>query len=370
VSDERLLETFFELVRIDSPSGEEAQVAAYCEAALKDLGMDVKVDGAAYEAESDTGNLIATLPGTVAGKTIVLCAHMDTVEPGRGIEPVLEDGVVRSAGATILGGDDKSGIAAILECLRRTIETGAQHAPVRVVFTVGEEMGLRGAKQLEPADVAGDLCVVLDADGEPGGIVTAAPTHYTFTATFHGHAAHAGVEPEKGRSAIQMAANAISSMRLGRLDPETTANVGSITGGGRTNVVAASCTITGECRSLDRERVDAVKADMDAALNAAAAAKGGSVTVTWRLEYEGFRFDETDPLVTLVERSASRVGLTPRRFETGGGSDGNVLSAKGVPTLVLASGLSDVHGTNESMRVQDLQGMVALLMSLLEEACE
>lgn len=368
IDTERLLETFLSAVRIDSPAGEEAAFAAWCAERLTALGFAVRFDASGPLTGSDTGNLIAELSGSEDGLTVVLSAHLDTVEPGRGIDPIVEDGVVTSRGETILGADDKAGVAAILEALTRLHDTGRAHAPIRVLLTTGEEMGLKGAKALSREDCAGDLCLVLDADGSPGGIVSAAPTHHTFAATFSGHAAHAGVEPEKGRSAVVMAANAITSMRLGRLDHETTANVGRIEGGSATNVVSATCTLTGECRSIDPAKAEAARDEMDAAMKAAAASKGGAVTVHWTKEYDGFRFDEDDPRLRLVEDACRAADLVPRRFPTGGGSDGNVLSSKGLPSLVLACGMSDVHGTKERIAVSDLEAMTRLVLAVLERA--
>ncbi|MDO8963324.1 MAG: M20/M25/M40 family metallo-hydrolase [Coriobacteriia bacterium] len=365
---DRLLETFFEAVRIDSPSGQEAAFGAWCAGRLEALGCSVRFDGSAEVTDSDCGNLIAELPGTAEGRTIVLCAHLDTVEPGRGIVPVMDGGVIRSAGQTILGADDKSGIAAILEALARVRESGRPHARVRVLFTTGEELGLQGAKALDPADCCGDLCLVLDADGSAGGIVTAAPTHYTFKATFQGRAAHAGVEPEKGVSAIAMAAEAIAAMPLGRLDPQTTANVGSIRGGRATNVVTAECVITGECRSIDAARAEEVRAGMDSAMREAASACGGSVNVRWTKEYDGFRFDEADPALRLVESAFEDVGIATRHFPTGGGSDGNVLTAKGLTTLVLSCGMTHVHGVDERIAVEDLEAIAAVIVAVLDRA--
>lgn len=366
--DARLLATFLELVAIDSPSGSEAAVGRYLADALAAAGMSVRFDSADERTDSECGNLIAELPGTVGGMTLVFSGHMDTVEPGRGIVPVVEDGVVSSAGETILGADDKAGLAAIVECVRRIAEGGLQHSPLRVIVTVGEEMGLQGAKALADTDATGDLCLVLDADGAPGGIVTAAPTHYTFKATFSGLAAHAGVEPEKGASAVVMACAAVTSMRVGRLDDETTSNVGRIEGGGATNVVSATCMLTGECRSLDPAKVESVRAEMDAAMHSAATAHDGSVRVLWTKEYDGFRFADDDPLLALVEDACGDAGLTPRRFRTGGGSDGNALSAKGLPSLVVASGMTNVHGTGESLRVEDLEALPRLLLAAVERA--
>ncbi|MDO8915412.1 MAG: M20/M25/M40 family metallo-hydrolase [Coriobacteriia bacterium] len=366
--DERLLATFLELVRIDSPAGSEAAVGRYMADALVAAGMSVRFDSAQERTDSECGNLIAELPGTVAGMTLVFSGHMDTVEPGRGIVPVVEDGVVRSAGETILGSDDKAGLAAIIECVRRVTGGGLPHPPLRVIITVGEEMGLQGAKALDAADATGDLCLVLDADGAPGGIVTASPTHHTFKATFQGRAAHAGVEPEKGRSAAVMACEAVAAMRIGRIDDETTCNIGRIEGGGATNVVTAACVLTGECRSLDAVKAEAIRIEMDTAMSTSAAAHDGTVRILWTKEYDGFRFADDDPLVVLVSDACREAGLTPRLFQTGGGSDGNALSAKGLPSLVLASGMTNVHGTGESVRVEDLEALTRLLLATIERA--
>ncbi len=364
---DRILETFLELVRIDSPTGEESACAAYVARALEVAGMDVRTDDSRERTGSDVGNLVATLPGTAPGMRVVLSAHLDTVEPGRGIKPLVESGVVRPTGDTILGADDKSGIAAIIEAVRR-LGDGRPYAEVGVIMTVAEESGLIGAKALDPATVHGDLCVVLDAEGAPGGIVTGAPTHYTFSADFTGRASHAGVAPEQGRSALLMAADAIAAMPLGRLDKETTANIGVVHGGTATNVVAAHANVTGECRSLDRARVEAVRADMERHMREAAHVHGGAVHVRWTKEYEGYLLADDDPVLKLAEAAGRDAGVEPRRFRTGGGSDGNIFAAAGVPTLVMATGMVDVHGTRETIAVQDLHALADLLEALLRRA--
>lgn len=361
--NERLLTTFLELVRIPSPSGSEAKCAAYCEEALTAAGCSVRFDDSAAHTGSDTGNLIATLPGTAQG-TLVLSAHMDVVEPCYGIEPVVADGRVFSAGETVLGSDDKAGIAAAIECVRRLAQSPEPHPTVVCVFTVQEEVGLVGAKRLTAQDVAGDLCLVLDAAGAPGGIVIGAPTHYTFEAVFTGRAAHAGVEPEKGVSAILMASDAIRSMMLGRLDECTTANIGRIEGGGATNIVASTTLVTGECRSLDRERVEAVRQAMDAQLRSAASRHGGSVDVVWSLEYEGFSLPGDAPVLEIVRHACDDLGLVASTFSTGGGSDANVISALGVPTLALSCGMTGVHGTSEEILVADLETLASLCVAV------
>jgi len=360
VSDARLLETFLELVRIDSPPGYEARTARYCADALSAAGCEVTIDKSAETTGSDTGNLVALLPGTVPG-TLALSAHLDVVEPCRNIEPVVTDGVIVSAGPTVLGADDRSGLAVAIEVVRRLAENDTPRPTIRVIFTVQEEVGLLGAKSLRAADASCSLCLVLDAEGTPGGIVTAAPTHYTFTAEFRGRACHAGVCPEQGVSAITVAADAISRMSLGRLDADTTANIGSIRGGTATNVVAGRCEVTGECRSLDPERVEAVRSAMHSAMQAAADAAGAEVDVVWKREYPGFMHAENSPEVTLVARACKRAGIEPRTYRTGGGSDANVLAAIGVPAVALACGMSGVHGTQEQIAVADLEALVRIV---------
>lgn len=359
---DRLLARFLELVRIDSPSGEEADVAAYCAEELVALGFEVRFDDSPPRTGSNSGNLVAERAGSAPdAPVLVLSAHMDCVEPCRGVSPVIEGGIVSSAGDTVLGADDKAGIAAILEAARRIGEADGPRPAVKVVLTVCEEVGLSGAKALEPADARGDACLVLDADGVPGGIVIAAPTHYTFTATFQGVASHAGVAPEAGRSALVMASRFIAAVPIGRLDARTTANIGTVNGGTATNVIAAEAVVTGECRSLDAARVEEVRASMAAAMEAAAEEGGGSVEVSWTREYSGFSFAEDAPLVRLAVQACCDAGLDPVLKSTGGGSDGNIFAGHGVPTLVLSCGMSGVHGTGESVAVADLHALAALV---------
>jgi len=360
VSDARLLDTFLELVRIDSPPGGESATADYCAEALRAAGCEVWFDDSTAATGSDTGNLIALLPGSVSG-TLALSAHLDVVEPCRGIEPIVIDGVVTSVGPTVLGADDRSGLAAIIEAVRRFSEGDAPHPSIRVIFTVLEEIGLVGAKALKVEDTVCDLCLVLDAEGAPGGIVVAAPTHCTFTAQFQGRACHAGVCPEQGVSAIAMAADAITRMELGRLDADTTANIGSIRGGTATNVVAGRCDLTGECRSLDPVRVEVVRNEMTTAMQSAADAAGGQVEIAWEIAYQGFLHSEDSAEVRLVSEACERAGLKPRLYRTGGGSDANVLAALGVPVLALACGMSGVHGVQEQLAVADLEAVTRII---------
>jgi len=360
----RVLETFLDLVRISSPTGRESAVAEYVGAALRDAGCAVRFDETQSVTGSDTGNLICELPGTLDGGVLALSAHMDCVQPCEGVEPVVADGVVRSAGDTILGGDDKVGLAAIIEAIRRITEQGLEHRSLKMLLTVSEEEGLLGAKALAPEDAQAALCLVLDADGPVGGIVVGAPSHHTFAATFTGRAAHAGVEPEKGVSAIAMAADAIGRMALGRLDERTTANIGSITGGSATNVVAPSCDLTGECRSLDAARAEEVRDAMDAAMRDAAARAGGSVAIEWDHAYSAFTVPIDSPEVRAVTDACAAIGVTAHTYTTGGGSDANVFAAHGIPTLVLGTGMTGVHSTDELLEVVQLERLADLLVAV------
>ena len=363
MNNERLIETFLDLVKIDSPSKQEADVAAYCKAAFEAVGCSVVIDDTAKITGSNTGNLIATLEGTT-GKTLMLSAHMDCVDPCIGVVPVITDGVIRSAGDTILGSDDKVGIAAALETVRTLAESGEPHATVRVVLTVQEEVGLFGAKSLDAGYLDCDLCLVLDGDGPVGQSIIGAPFHHTFTATFTGVASHAGVAPEKGISAIKMAAEAIGNMTLGRIDEHTVANVGTITGGTADNVVPKTCTITGECRSLLQEGAQSAHDALNKAMREAAGATGGSVEVQWVVEYAGFFYEDTNPLVQIVKEASSTLGLATSTATSGGGSDANVLAGKGVPALVLSTGMSDVHAVTEHLAVSDLEDLGRLLIQI------
>jgi tripeptide aminopeptidase len=355
---------FLDLVRIDSPTFEEADLASFCASRLEQIGFDVEFDDSIAVTGSNTGNLIAELPGT-APSTLALCAHMDCVEPCRGVQPRIEEGIVTSGGDTVLGADDKAGIAAAIAAAQRVIAEGGPRPTLRMLFTVEEEVGLRGAKALKPEDWAADLCLVLDAEGPVGTMISAAPTHYTFTATFTGRASHAGVAPEDGVSAILMATQAMAAMELGRLDEATTANIGTIEGGSATNVVPPTVTITGECRSLVRSRVEALKATMEEAMLQAAERAGGSVSIEWTLEYESYSLEPQDPAVVLVSNACRDAGLEPRFKKTGGGSDANVLAARGVPTVALSCGMTSVHSREERMAVADLEALADVVSAAI-----
>ncbi|MCL2136005.1 MAG: M20/M25/M40 family metallo-hydrolase [Coriobacteriia bacterium] len=365
---ERLLADFLALVQIDSPSYSEAGVMQWLSGVLGDAGLQLTIDNSTMHTGSQTGNLIAVLPAT-PGRTdrVYLSAHTDTASPGEGIMPVVTDGVITSSSDTVLGGDDKVGIAAIVETVRVLIESDQSHPEVVILFSVAEEVGLKGAKAIDGQALGfnGEPCFVLDAGGLPGGVIIGAPFHIEYTARFIGRQAHAGVSPETGISAISMAAQAIASLPTGRLDEMTTANVGTIQGGSANNVVAEECLVTGEMRSLSEDRVYEVKEKIGALMDKAASDFGGEVQAEFTLAYPGFKLAEDDALVQLVLETARELGLAPAASYTGGGSDANIYAGKGLKPLVLATGMTAVHSKDESLAVADLVNITQLLVALV-----
>ena len=339
-------------------------MAARCRTELEALGFAVRFDDSAAQTGSDTGNLIARRAGDVPG-ALVLCGHMDTVQPCAGIEPVVEDGVIRSAGDTILSADDKAGVAGIFEAVRSLVETGEQLPEICVVLTTCEELHLLGSGALDVSALpAGAPCYVLDADGDPGTIIQSAPCHCTFTATFHGQAAHAGVEPERGNSALRMAAQAVCHMPLGRVSAHTTANVGVIECDGATNVVPATCWLSGECRSTSVERARAERAAMDDAMRTAAAPHG-SVDIQWRTDYLPISYDLLMIRLCRGGYRPPRAAGSRRACTSGGGADANILAGRGVRAITLATGMANYHSRDEYITVENLEGTARLVEQLI-----
>lgn len=372
MDEKRLLETFTDLARIHAPSGHEGEAAAYCAEALRACGCTVEFDRAGEEVGSDTGNLYAVLPGTAEG-SVVLTAHLDCVEPCEGVSPRVEGGVIRSDGTTILGADDKVGVASIVEAVRTLSESEEPHARVKVVFSIQEELGCIGAGHLGVGEFEpGEPCYVFDGEGAPGAICLAAPFHYTFEASFAGKASHAGVAPDKGVSAIEAASIAIERMKerglLGRVGEYCAANIGSIEGGGATNVVPDSCTVTGECRAIDEGAVNRVHDGMAAALHEGAEAVGATVDVAWDLAYKGFCLSEDDRAVVLFRQAAERLGLPFSVEKSAGGTDANHYVKHGMSPVVVSTGMTNFHSVEECLAVRDLEDTARLAVELARVA--
>ena len=363
---QRLVDQFMAMAKIASPSRQEGRLAAYLKPELEALGFVVEFDSAGELAGGDTGNLIATLPGDPDIEPLVLSCHMDTVTPCIGVTPIVEDGVIRSDGTTVLGGDDKAGIAAILEGVRRIRERGVRHGLIQAVFTICEEVGMHGAMGLDYSKIQAKRAFILDADGPIGQILVRGPAKDAIQAVIHGRSAHAGLKPEAGISAIQVAARAIDRMRLLRIDEETTANLGQITGGGATNIVTDRVELTAEARSLSNEKLDAQRAHMKACFEEAAHQFGATVEVNIERSYFAFSLDADKPVVRHCTTAIRHLGLTPTLTSTGGGSDCNVFNRHGMKAIDLSIGMTDVHTCKESLRIDDLELTARLVEALIE----
>ncbi|MEA2222268.1 MAG: tripeptide aminopeptidase [Solirubrobacteraceae bacterium] len=370
VERRRLNDTFARLCAIPSPFGSERAMAEAVARELAAMGIDVEEDGAAAEAGAECGNLLARIPGR-GGRTIMLCAHLDTVPEAGVIEPVLVDEGWVSAGDTILGADNKAAVAVILEVARRCAVEGSP-VGLELLFTVCEEVGLEGAKAFDVKTLRSDWGYVFDHASPIGEIIVASPTYYRFATDFRGTPAHAGIRPEDGRSAIEAAARAIGAMRLGRIDEETTANIGGIEGGerGSTNIVAARCRVLGEVRSLDPRKAEDVVAELIGHVHDAANTPACfcDVDVTTERLFDGYRHAPDAPAVLAAEEALRACGYVPKRRATGGGSDANAFEAAGFHCTNLANGTERNHEPDERVSVAALEGMLDVTYALLD-AC-
>ncbi len=364
-----LLGTFVALCEIESPSGREAEAAQYVRSELEALGLTVDEDGTAAETGAPCGNLYARIPGPSSARTVMLCAHLDTVPLAGRVEVELADGVFRNRHDAILGADNKAAIAVLLEIAR---EWPAAPPPVGVelVFTTSEEVGLRGAHAFETSRLASDFGYVFDHASPIGELILAAPTYYRVIADFRGRAAHSGLRPEEGRNAIVAAATAIGAMKLGRIDEETTANVGLIDGGTATNVVAERCRIEAEVRSLDDAKASAGAREMVDTLTWAASATETDVDVSVEEQFRAYRIPAADPVVAAAEAALRDCGVTPVQRVTGGGSDANAFAAKGFRCLNVANGTEANHTSDERVSVAALDRMLSVTRRLLARAAE
>jgi len=365
INKERLLNTFMDYVRIDSESRNEAVMAERVMKDLRELGCAVCTDDTMDKTGSNVGNVFATLPGNAPGEPIMLCAHLDTVVPGVGVEPVVEDGIVRSKGNTVLGADDKSGVAAIMEGLRALVEQNLPHPTVEVVFTVCEEIGLYGSKYMDYSRLTAKKAAVLDA-GDPGSIVTSGPGQYKLEAAVVGRKAHAGVAPELGVSAIQVLAEAIANMKQLRIDEETTANIGSFHAEYPTNIVAERAVMTAECRSRNAAKLEAQAEHMEACLRAACDKYGATLELERTKAYDSYCHDESDPFVQEMAEAMRRAGVNPLLRPGGGGSDVNNMCQHGIVALMVGTGMDKVHTTDEQIAVADLVNTANMVLELIK----
>lgn len=366
---ERLHETFAALCRIESPSGQERACADWVTRELRDMGVEVEEDDVGPRVGSNAGNLLARIPGRGAD-SILFCAHMDTVPLTAPIEPVRVDGGWTNAGEGILGADNKTAVAVMLEVARR-LTTGAGGGPpvgVELLFTVCEEISLLGAREFDVSRLRSEFGYVFDHATPIGEIVLAAPTLHRMVAEFRGRAAHAGVRPEDGRSAIAAASRAIAAMRLGRIDPETTANVGTVAGGTAINVIPERCRLEAEVRSIDQERVETLATEMIDHMQDAADAAECDLDVTVERMIQGFRTRARAREVVVAEEALRACGYEPSHINTGGASDANAFRAAGFACLNLADGTEHNHEPTERISIDALEGLLELAIALVDES--
>ena len=363
----RLVNEFLELVQIDSETKHEEVIAPILVKKLEEMGFEVFQDDAHTRNGHAAGNIIATLKGTLDVEPIYFTVHMDTVVPGVGIKPeIREDGYIYSDGTTILGADDKAGMAALFEMARRLKEQNIEHGTIQFVITAGEESGLAGAKELNPEHIIAKYGFAVDSDGKVGGIVTAAPYQAKIETKIFGKTAHAGVAPEKGISAITLASKAIAKMSLGRIDEDTTANIGRFEGGKATNIVCDEVYILAEARSIVKDKLDQQIAHMKETFEQVSKDLGGSAQVSVKLMYPGFSVTKEDKVVQVAMQAVQNIGREVMLGQSGGGSDANVISGFGIPTVNLSVGYEEIHTTNERMPIEELEKLADLLVEIVK----
>jgi tripeptide aminopeptidase len=364
-----LLDHFLELCAIPSPPGEERPIADRVLAYLRELGLDPEEDDAGQRVGATAGNVLCRVPGANgSGTPLFFCAHLDTVPPSGPIEPVIEDGLVRNAGGTILGADNKAAVAVMLEAARRIVVDDRSHAGVELLFTPKEEVGLLGASAFDVTRLEARAGFVYDQAATIGEIIVGAPSAKALSVRFHGRPAHAGMYPEEGRSAIAAAARAVADLRLGRIDEETSANVGLVEGGSARNIIPEWCALEGEARSHDDAKLADLVQEMLDTIAYAAAVSDCTVETDVVEQYRGYRFGPDDPAVRIAVEGLRRSGFEPRTATSGGAADANVFNAQGLACVNLANGMAEIHTPDEHIAVDDLERMVDVTLALVGAA--
>ncbi|MBC1812951.1 M20/M25/M40 family metallo-hydrolase [Listeria booriae] len=367
INRERLVETFMELVQIDSETKHEGHFQAYLIARFRALGLEVLEDDSMAKTGFGANNLLCRLPATIDADAIFFSCHMDTVTPGVGIKPQIKDGVIYSDGTTILAADDKAGIAIMIETIQQVKEQNTPHGTLEFVISVGEESGLIGIKAFDMSLMHADYGFVLDTGGPVGSITVGSPTHAGLEINIHGAAAHAGIEPEKGISALEIAAKAISQMKLGRIDFETTANIGIIEGGTATNIVMENVRMRAEVRSISSESYEAQIKHMKELFEKTTAEMGGAITITVDKMYGGFRFNDETHVVQVATKALAAIGLTANHEVSGGGSDASIFNEQGKETTNLSIGYEKIHTVHEYIPIHELEKGAELAYEIVKQ---
>lgn len=375
INQERIKNLLLELVQIDSHSRKEREVAERIKRHCEDMGAEVEIDDAGEKVGGNSGNVIARFKGTISGaEPIMMSAHMDTVVPGEGVKPIVEGDIIRTDGTTVLGGDDKSGCSVIIETIRCLQEQNIPHTPIEAVFSICEEVGLLGAKNVDVSKLKSKYGIVFDSD-DPGFLFTKGPSSNHMEFRIHGLESHAGVAPEEGISAIKIAAEGLAAMKLGRIDEETTANIGQIEGGMATNIIPNLCVLKGEARSHKEEKLAAQTEHMTRCLQDAAAkyevtvagkTTKASVEASIQREYSSMDVPDSSPVVQLVLQAAARMGLDVKTMASGGGCDANVFNRRGIECANLGTGMRAIHTVKEWLDVKDMYAAAEMTLEILK----
>ncbi len=366
VNRQRLVNEFLELVRIDSLTFKEREMADALKSKLNNMGISVNEDDAGIKIGGNSGNLLCKIDGNKNTPAVLLMSHMDTVVPGIGKNPIIDGNIIRTDGSTILGGDDVAGIECILEAVRVIKEKNIPHGDIYIAFTVAEEGGLWGARNLDVSRINAKYAFVMDDGGDIGHVATAAPSQNKIDIMITGKAAHAGVEPENGISAIQIAAEAIMGMKLGRIDDETTANIGIINGGKATNIICDQIEMRAEARSRNMEKLEAQTKHMKDCFEKAAEKFGGKVLFESELLYPSFDISEDEDIIKVLKAASKKAGIELKLEATGGGSDTNIINSKGIKAVDISVGMDMVHSVEERICIDDMIKATRFLISIIE----
>ena len=375
INQERIKDLLLELVQIDSHSRKERDVARRIKKYCEEMGGQVEIDDAGEKVGGNTGNVIARFPGTIReAPPIMMSAHMDTVVPGEGVKPIVEGDIIRTDGTTVLGGDDKSGCAVIIEVINCLQEQNIPHAPIEAIFSICEEVGLLGAKNVDVSKLKSKHGIVFDSD-DPGFLFTKGPSSNHMEFKIHGLESHAGVAPEEGISAIKIAAEALAVMNLGRIDQETTANIGQIEGGMATNIIPNLVVLKGEARSHNEQKLEAqtqhmLKCLQDAAERYQVTTNGkttrASVEAHIERDYSSMDVPDSSYVVKLVLQAAKRMGLDVKTMASGGGCDANVFNRKGIECANLGTGMRAIHTVKEWLDVKDMYASAEMTIEIMK----
>jgi tripeptide aminopeptidase len=365
----RLLKTFMDLLKIESPSGREVRISRYVANILRECGFSVRKDSAAPAFGGKCGNMVARIAGKdLSLPTLIFASHMDTVVPNRGLRIVFDGKTIRTDEKTILGADDKAGVAVMCELARELSRNRIRHGPVELLFSVAEEPGLLGLRNLDFSMLKGSFAFVLDSHTHVGSVVNAAPSAVRITATVQGKTAHAGVEPQKGVNSIAIASAAIASMKIGKIDHETTANIGVINGGTATNIVPEKTVVKGEARSFSEKKLDRQVAHMKQQFLKHARNRRGKVKMETIREFTTFAVARDEPIVQLALAAARRTRRRTSILRSCGGSDANVLNEKGVQAVILGMGFKNPHSEKEFIRVADLYAAAEWVIEIVRQS--